>query len=72
MPFGIIEKGLPKKKRLMKNYGFMFMFGVIFTILMIAQGLLVDKLLFYTLEIFELGIVYLIIKRFVNKEMEEK
>lgn len=72
MPFGIIEKGMPKEKRLRNKFGFMFLFGVIFTILMITQGLLIDKLLFYTLEIFELGIVYLLIKKFTKKEMEEE
>lgn len=72
MPFGLIEKKLPKEKRLMKNYGVMFMFGVMFTILMLVQGLLLNKILFYVLEIFELWLVYLIIKKFTNKEMEEK
>lgn len=72
MPIGIMEKGLSKEKRLMRNYGVIFLFGVMFTILMIAQGLLVNKLLFYTLEVVELGIVYLIIKKFVKKEMKEE
>lgn len=70
--FGLIEKGLTKEKRLMRKFGFMFVFGVLFTILMISQGLLLGKKLFYPLEIIEVIIVYLLIKNFVKKEMEER
>ena len=72
MSLGIIEKKLPKKQRIMKTYVLMFMFGVVFTILILTQGLLLNPSLFYIFEILELFGVYLIIKKFVNKEIGGK
>lgn len=69
--FGIIEKGLTKEKRLMKKFGIIFMFGVIFTIFMLLQGVVISVKLFYVVEVIELGIVFFLIRHFVRSEIKE-
>lgn len=68
----IIREKISKEKRIMQNYWLMFGFGVGFTILMIVQGLLLHKALFYLLEVLELVGIYFLIKNFTKKEMGGK
>ena len=67
----IIREKLNKERRIMQNYWLMFGFGIGFLMLMIAQGLLLSKELFYFLEVVELVGIYFIIKNFTKKEMGE-
>jgi len=60
-----------RKETILKRYVVMFGFGVVFTILMMVQGFLLEPILFYILEAVELIIVYFLIKSFVKRELRE-
>lgn len=71
MAFGLAEKGTSKQVKLIKKFSIIFMFGVVFSVLMVTQGLLLGKKLFYVLEIVELVGVYYLIKNFAKIEIKE-
>jgi len=60
------------KAVVMNRYFLMFMFGVMFTILMVLQRLLLKQLFLYYIALtLELVVVYFIIKNFAKKELGE-
>ncbi len=59
------------KSVVMNRYFLMFMFGVMFTILMVVQRLLLKQFLYYIALALELVGVYFIIQNFTKRELGE-